>query len=407
MKITSCRPVLDARRADTDGRCPLRIRITRLGRTAYITTGAKCLPSQWDAAKARMTGRTPQASAVNAMLTARTAAVEAAVLSLIAEGSITPSTSAADIRRLIETDTTAEKSTSRPLKGSLARFMEKVVQQRHGRTKALYEATQRKLELFLGDCYLRTDLDGISAGWLTDFDTWLAETSPSANSRSIHLRNLRKVFNAAIDDQATSNYPFRRFHIRQEPTRKRALTLGQLRQIIAFQPATSQQAAAKDYFLLTFMLIGINAKDLHSLKEITQDGRIEYRRAKTHRPYSLRVEPEAADFIARHPGVRGLLDCSDYPGADYRLWYQSLCRGLDALQRSMKDRGLELPHFTTYWARHTWATLAASLDIPKETIAAALGHGGNSVTDIYIDFDRSKIDRAARAVLDFVFSPRS
>ena len=60
------------------------------------------------------------------------------------------------------------------------------------------------------------------------------------------------------------------------------------------------------------------------------------------------------------------------------------------------------PELTTYWARHSWATIAASLDIPKETIAAALGHGGNTVTDIYIDFDVRKIDEANRRVIDWV-----
>jgi integrase len=60
------------------------------------------------------------------------------------------------------------------------------------------------------------------------------------------------------------------------------------------------------------------------------------------------------------------------------------------------------PELTTYWARHTWATIAASLDIPKETIAAALGHGGNTVTDIYIDFDQRKVDDANRRVIDYV-----
>ena len=59
------------------------------------------------------------------------------------------------------------------------------------------------------------------------------------------------------------------------------------------------------------------------------------------------------------------------------------------------------PNLTTYWARHTWATIAASLDIPKETIAAALGHGGNTVTDIYIDFDQRKVDEANRKVIDW------
>ena len=58
---------------------------------------------------------------------------------------------------------------------------------------------------------------------------------------------------------------------------------------------------------------------------------------------------------------------------------------------------------TSYYARHSWATVAAELDIPKETIAAGLGHGGNSVTDIYIDFNMKKVDAANRQILDYVF----
>lgn len=58
------------------------------------------------------------------------------------------------------------------------------------------------------------------------------------------------------------------------------------------------------------------------------------------------------------------------------------------------------PELSSYWARHTWATIAAGLDIPKETIGAALGHGGNTVTDIYIDFDQRKVDIANRKVIN-------
>jgi hypothetical protein len=57
--------------------------------------------------------------------------------------------------------------------------------------------------------------------------------------------------------------------------------------------------------------------------------------------------------------------------------------------------------------RHTWATLAAELDIPKETISAALGHGKKTVTDIYIQFDRKKIDEANRKVISHVFYNRT
>ena len=66
------------------------------------------------------------------------------------------------------------------------------------------------------------------------------------------------------------------------------------------------------------------------------------------------------------------------------------------------QRTSAFPGLSIYWARHTWATIASELDIPKETIAKALGHGGSSVTDIYIDFDMRKVDEANRKVIDYV-----
>lgn len=58
---------------------------------------------------------------------------------------------------------------------------------------------------------------------------------------------------------------------------------------------------------------------------------------------------------------------------------------------------------TTYWARHSWATVAAELDIPKETIAAGLGHNiGSPITSIYIDFNLKKVDKANRKIIDYV-----
>ena len=61
-----------------------------------------------------------------------------------------------------------------------------------------------------------------------------------------------------------------------------------------------------------------------------------------------------------------------------------------------------IPKISSYWARHTWATIASSIDIPKDTISAALGHGGNTVTDVYIRFDRRKVDEANRKVINYV-----
>lgn len=58
---------------------------------------------------------------------------------------------------------------------------------------------------------------------------------------------------------------------------------------------------------------------------------------------------------------------------------------------------------TWYWARYSWATYAAELDIPKDTISEALGHShGAKVTGIYIKYNRDKVDAANRRVIDYV-----
>ena len=58
---------------------------------------------------------------------------------------------------------------------------------------------------------------------------------------------------------------------------------------------------------------------------------------------------------------------------------------------------------TTYYARHTWASIAFNLGIPKDVISLALGHSfGVRVTDTYINADLSRVDEANRRVIDYV-----
>lgn len=108
----------------------------------------------------------------------------------------------------------------------------------------------------------------------------MSDNGLSINSQSIELRNIRAVFNQAInEDVAELNaYPFRKFKIKTEATRKRSLTIEQLRRLRDFECEESQRQY-RDMFMLIFYLAGINTVDLFNLKKIT-NGYIEYRRPK-------------------------------------------------------------------------------------------------------------------------------
>lgn len=273
-------------------------------------------------------------------------------------------------------------------------------------TKGVYKHTLDKMRAFDPNIDKKS-FEDITLKWLTDFENFCAKTA-SKNARNIHLRNIRAVFNNAIDYEITTTYPFRRFKIRPEPTRKRSLSVEELRKLFDY-PVEEYAEMYRDCFKLIFMLIGINSADLWALKSITRDGRIEYKRAKTGRLYSIKVEPEALEIINRYRGKNGLLCIADR-WSDSRNFRHQCNKALQRIgQVERKGHGgkkiitAEFEGLTTYWARHSWATIAAELDIPDAVIAEALGHSSPyTTTAIYINRNRKKVDDANRKVLDYV-----
>ena len=64
-----------------------------------------------------------------------------------------------------------------------------------------------------------------------------------------------------------------------------------------------------------------------------------------------------------------------------------------------------IPNIGTYYARHTWATLAYEIGISTDIVSQALGHSAaNRTTLVYIKFDQEKVDRANRQVIDYIFN---
>lgn len=273
-------------------------------------------------------------------------------------------------------------------------------------TKGVYQHTLDRMRLFDPEIDKKS-FEDIDLKWLTAFEAFCAKTA-CKNARNIHLRNIRAVFNNAIDYELTTAYPFRRFKIRPENTRKRSLSVDELRKLFDY-PVEPYAELYRDMFRLIFMLVGINSVDLWGLKSITKDGRIEYKRAKTGRLYSIKVEPEAMEIINKYKGANGLLCIADR-WSDHRNFTHQTNKALQRIGEMERiGRGgkkiitPEFPSLTTYWARHSWATIAYELGISKDIIAQALGHSdGHDTTNIYIREDVRKVDEANRKVLDWV-----
>lgn len=311
------------------------------------------------------------------------------------------------IRHMIEVGFGIAKFEDIKPEGTFVKHFKKFIDGKTNKgTKGVYKHTLDKIRAFDKDID-KKKFEDITLKWLTDFEAFCAKTA-SKNARNIHLRNIRAVFNNAIDYEITTAYPFRRFKIRPEATRKRSMSVEELRKLFDY-PVEEYAEIYRDMFKLIFLLIGINTVDLHGLKAITKDGRIEYKRAKTGRLYSIKVEPEAMEIINKYRGKNGLLCIADR-WSDHRNFRHQCNKALQRIgEVERKGRGgkkiitAEFEGLTTYWARHTWSTIAADLDVPDAVISLALGHSGeNKTTEIYIRRNQKKVDKANRMVLDWV-----
>lgn len=390
---------LDARHVSVKtGEAPLKLAVTHLSRTAYIGTGISLDPKYWDVKKEKVVGH-PQKKSLNDKIEAKRSEMVLVFQQIEAEINI-EALSANEIRDEILLRTTNKRVNVKDEK-SVVTVFKKFIALKSGSTASIYSRTLAHIQQFEGQSADKLRFEQITKEWLMRFDQFLMRSCPSANTRAINMRNIRAVFNFAIDNEITTAYPFRRFKIKGEPTRKRNFDVETLRCIFNADNLEPWMVKYRDLFKLTFMLIGINIVDLCHLKEM-RNGRIDYIRAKTRKLYSIKLEPEAEEIIAKYRGDKQLLNYLD-TYKDYRKFYNNLCKGLRAIMGLVNEKyGTEIDTLSTYWARHSWATIAASLDIPKETIAAGLGHSSHSVTDIYIQFDPRKVDEANRRVLNYV-----
>lgn len=396
---------LDTRAAGKRTPAPIKFAVRRKGQAAYIATGLKVLASQWNKSRNEVVGH-PNAKMMNIVLAKKRVAIDSAVLQLIDDGEAAR-LSAFELRdkilEAIDPEAHSRIQEAKTFKYRFRRFME--LKSNPG-TRNLYAYTLQKLEVFDPKLEGKT-FEDITKDYLQNFEAFCAKTQ-MRNGRNIYLRNIRAVFNDAIDAGITTAYPFRTFHLKQEATRKKALTPEQLRELLN-TPCEPYQEQYRDIFMLMFLLRGINAGDLFLAKDsAVVNGRFEYRRNKTGTLFSVKIEPEAAALIEKYKGKKWLLNPLD-SYKDYKDYAHHMNDALKAIGRPVAAstkavRSGLFPDLSTNWARHTWATTALRIGIPKEVISKGLGHSfGLRVTDIYIDFDMSLVDDANRKVIDFIF----
>lgn len=391
--------VLDKRYANKKNQYPVKIRLYNLGKSAYIPLDIYVDGDEFDenSGLIQIIGKKDRSEKImnNGKISSELEKAESFLIDLKRQGkdNILPA-------KFKELFLSGNNQTFITLNEHFRNF----IHLKSERTAELYKDTLDKIERYFGDYILFED---VTYSWLENFDNKmrkekrynskgeLIKIGLETNTRSIHFRNIRAVFNNAIDKEiiSLSVYPFRRFKIKREETIKRSMDIEHLRMLFSFDGSSSENWA-RDIAKLIFFLIGINIKDLYEL-ESDYDRIIYYKRSKTGKVYEIKIEPET-DVLLKQFSSNGKFTFALFQQ------YKSLGKKVNKYLSDICKK-IEIPRITTYSIRHSWATIASDLDIPKETISEALGHNlGSSITSVYIKFNKKKIDEANRRVIDYV-----
>jgi integrase/recombinase XerD len=285
-------------------------------------------------------------------------------------------------------------------------------------TAALYKNTIQSLIKYKPGSRI-TD---ISKEWLEGYEAWMLAPAnhPDKKARSttiisMYVRNLRHILNEAIDNKLfrKEDYPFGKkgYAIPEGNNEKLALAKEDIMKIVKYKLPERvsgenqyQRAyrrgvrAARAYFCFSYLANGMNFKDMALLKNSNISGdQIIYYRSKTtgrrKKPQPIRVQ-----LTATLKRIMGALNAGN-DGLPDSYIFKVLKPGLTPKQQMTAIRGfikktnkylgliadeVGIERFTTYAARHSFATILRNSGAPTEYIQEALGHEDVSTTQNYL-----------------------
>ena len=249
-------------------------------------------------------------------------------------------------------------------------------------------------------------LTQITSQTMLAYEAYLRGIGLTDNTCSFYMRNLRAVYNRAVDRGLVSQaMPFRHVYTGVDKTLKRAINVDAVRVIKRINLSKyPMEAFARDMFLFSFYTRGMSFVDMAFLrKSDLRMNTLSYRRRKTSQLMSMRWDRRMQAILDRHPAPKDspfLLPIINNPTGDRWRQYKN---AMHSVNRALKHVGLmtELEEkLTMYVARHAWASIAHTNNIPIAVISSGLGHDSERTTRIYLaSIDTTVIDNANETIL--------
>lgn len=238
------------------------------------------------------------------------------------------------------------------------------------------------------------------------YENYLKSAGVCPNTSSYYMRGLRAIYNRAVEKGLTAQRsPFKHVYTGVDKTVKRAVTIETIRLIRDMElESRPMEDFARDMFMFSFYMRGMSFVDMAFLKkDDLRNGILSYRRRKTGQQLFIRWEVPMQAIIDKYDtsGTVYLLPIIRDGEADLLRQYRNSIHLVNAKLWEMgKALGLDAP-LTSYVARHSWASIAKSKEIPLSIISEAMGHDSEKTTRIYLDsLDTLVVDRANSIIIN-------
>lgn len=379
---------LDKRKTKKDGSYPLIMRVTHFRKTTSIPTGISVKKEYWDEKKRQIKKGFDGVSSVNRLNNqlAKKKAEAMDVITALDEKGELPTLSVAQLKARISRQN--NNDTLFNFSASLITDFEEA--KRFG-TALSYKDTIRAIKKFTKDRDLT--FPQITYTWLTQFEKNYIAKGNSYNALGVYMRTLRAIFNKAIKSGIVekSYYPFDQYRIKTEKTRKRAVSLEMIQRILALKLKPKDELFhARNYFLASYMMYGMNFADMAQLKMSNIMGdRILYKRQKTGKPYDVKITDKLSTILSYYTKRKRKNDFifpivkREAPEDQYKDMMWARKNYNKALKEIAQKCDIEKT-LTSYVSRHSFATEALLKNVPVTAISAMLGHSSLSTTEVYL-----------------------
>lgn len=292
-----------------------------------------------------------------------------------------------------------DKSFTYTIAGALERKANKLRDRDRINTAVQNECAMSSIEKF----YPNLKFADLTRDLLENYENWMLEQGKSITTVSMYLRAIRAVYNDAIDKDIVSKelYPFgstkSKYQIPTAKNTKKALTIEQIAQIMAFEPDNPITIQMRDYWLFLYLCNGINVKDFCLLQYKNVVGNeISFERAKTartkreHTKIQATILPEMQEIINKYGNEKYSPETYIFPiltkGLPVNVQRDKIKLLTAQINRHMKKvaKATGVPKITTYTARHSYATILKRSGKSIEYISETLGHSDLKVTENYL-----------------------